>query len=64
MSQALSDAEQRDGLRPARAENVDPVTFVQLIGRFGTAREALVALPDLARRGAGGAISGWPSTSS
>jgi DNA processing protein len=47
----LSDAERRDWLRLARTENVGPVTFDQLIHRFGTAGEALAALPDLARRG-------------
>ncbi|THD64978.1 DNA-processing protein DprA [Phenylobacterium sp.] len=47
----LSPAERRDWLRLARTENVGPVTFDQLIRRFGTARGALAALPDLARRG-------------
>jgi DNA processing protein len=51
VSQALSDAERRDWLRLARTENVGPVTFDQLIQRFGTAARALAALPDLARRG-------------
>jgi DNA processing protein len=47
----LSEAERRDWLRLARTENVGPVTFDQLIQRFGTATKALTALPDLARRG-------------
>ena len=51
MSRALSDAERRDWLRLARTENVGPVTFDQLIQRFGTAGAALAALPDLAARG-------------
>ncbi|WP_411286919.1 DNA-processing protein DprA [Phenylobacterium sp.] len=51
MIQALSDAQRRDWLRLARTENVGPVTFDQLIGRFGDAGRALAALPDLARRG-------------
>ena len=51
MSQALSDAQRRDWLRLARTENVGPVTFDQLITRFGEAALALAALPDLARRG-------------
>ena len=55
MTQALSDAERRDWLRLARTENVGPVTFDQLIGRFGTAGRALSGLPDLARRGGRGA---------
>ena len=51
MSGSLSDAERRDWLRLARTENVGPVTFDQLIQRFGTAARALAALPDLAQRG-------------
>jgi DNA processing protein len=53
VSAALSDAERRDWLRLARTQNVGPVTFAQLIGRFGTAREALDALPRLVQRGGG-----------
>jgi len=49
--QALSEAERRDWLRLARTENVGPVTFDQLLQRFGTAGKALAGLPDLARRG-------------
>lgn len=41
----------RDWLRLARTENVGPVTFHQLLARFGSASAALDALPDLARRG-------------
>lgn len=48
---ALSDAQRRDWLRLARTENVGPVTFDQLIGRYGEPALALAALPDLARRG-------------
>lgn len=48
---ALSEAARRDWLRLARTENVGPVTFDQLIRRFGSAGAALAALPDLARRG-------------
>ena len=51
MSRGLSDAERRDWLRLARAENVGPVTFRELVRRYGTAGEAISALPDLARRG-------------
>lgn len=47
----LSGVERRDWLRLARTENVGPVTFDQLVRRFGTAGKALAALPDLARRG-------------
>jgi DNA processing protein len=48
---ALSDTERRDWLRLSRTENVGPVAFEQLMARFGDARRALDALPDLARRG-------------
>ncbi len=47
----LSTSERLDWLRLIRSENVGPVTFHQLLARFGTAGEALHALPDLARRG-------------
>ncbi len=47
----LSDSERLDWLRLARTESVGPITFRGLIGRFGTARAALEALPDMARRG-------------
>ncbi len=51
MSGTLSEAERRDWLRLARTENVGPVTFDQLLRRFGSAGKALANLPDLARRG-------------
>lgn len=51
MSRALSHAARRDWLRLARTENVGPVTFANLIARYGEASIALAALPDLARRG-------------
>ena len=40
-------------LRLARSQNVGPVTYAQLIARFGSAGAALEAIPDLARRGGG-----------
>ena len=40
-----------DWLRLARTENVGPVTFAQLLRRYGDASSALAALPELARRG-------------
>ncbi len=43
-------AERVDWLRLARTETVGPVAFWRLIERFGTARRALAAIPDLARR--------------
>ena len=48
---ALSERERLDWLRLIRSENVGPITFNHLIARFGTAGEALAALPGLARRG-------------
>ncbi|WP_179187178.1 DNA-processing protein DprA [Sphingomonas sp. TZW2008] len=48
---ALPDA--ADRLRLIRTPGVGPVTYRQLIRRFGTAAAALRALPDLARRGGG-----------
>src|SRR5437868_1225894 len=47
----LSDAERLAWLRLWRSENVGPVTFRQLLRRFGSAAAALDALPELARRG-------------
>jgi DNA processing protein len=40
-------------LRLIRSDNIGPVTYFQLIGRFGTAEAALDAIPDLAARGGG-----------
>ena len=47
----LSDSERLDWLRLIRSDNVGPVIFGQLLGRFGSAAEALAALPELAKRG-------------
>lgn len=47
----LSRDERLDWLRLIRSENVGPITFRRLIERFGSARAALTALPDLAKRG-------------
>ncbi|HWM62165.1 MAG TPA: DNA-processing protein DprA [Rhizomicrobium sp.] len=49
----LSDSERRAWLRLARTENVGPVTFHNLIARFGSASAALEELPRLAKRGGG-----------
>jgi DNA processing protein len=51
VSRTCAEAEHRAWLRLARTENVGPVTFRELIRRYGSAAEALAALPDLARRG-------------
>jgi DNA processing protein len=42
-----------DRLRLLRSPGVGPVTFRQLIRRFGSAARAIEAVPDLARRGGG-----------
>ena len=42
-----------DRLRLVRSPGIGPVTYRQLIARFGTAAAALAAVPDLARRGGG-----------
>ena len=66
MIRTLSDAQRRDWLRLARTENVGPVTFNELIGRFGEASVALAALPELARRGGrtGAALRGLGAATS
>lgn len=40
-------------LRLIRSNSIGPVTYCQLLTRFGSARAALAAIPDLARRGGG-----------
>ena len=42
-----------DQLRLIQSPNIGPVSYRQLIARFGNARAALEALPDLVRRGGG-----------
>ena len=49
--QSLTETERGDWLRLARTDNVGPITFRQLIARFGSPAAALAALPDLAARG-------------
>lgn len=51
MKTELPDSEKLNWLRLARTENVGPMTFHRLIQRYGTAAQALEALPDLAARG-------------
>jgi DNA processing protein len=56
MSQAarsLAVGERRAWLRLARTQNVGPVTFAQLIARFGSATASLAELPRLSKRGGG-----------
>ena len=40
-------------LRLIRSENIGPITYFQLLARFGSAQAALEAIPDLAARGGG-----------
>lgn len=47
----MNNQERLDWLRLARTENVGPVTFNQLMGRYGSAGEALAAIPELAAKG-------------
>ncbi len=51
MTRKLSDRERLEWLALARTENVGPVAFDQLVDRYGSAAEALQAIPELARRG-------------
>lgn len=50
---ALSEDERFARLRLARTDKIGPVTFRQLLDRFGTAVRAVEALPDLIRKGGG-----------
>ena len=47
---SLNPSEKLDWLRLIRSENVGPITFYQLLARFGSAAAALDALPEMARR--------------
>ncbi len=47
----MNPAERLDWLRLIRTENVGPITFYQLLARFGSAAAALDALPQIARSG-------------
>ncbi|MGP1254602.1 MAG: DNA-processing protein DprA [Kiloniellales bacterium] len=48
---ALTETERLAWLRLFRSENVGPITFRQLLRRFGSAAAALEALPELSKRG-------------
>ena len=52
----ISYEERRDRLRLFRSENIGPITYRQLVGHYGSAGDALGALPALARRRGGRAI--------
>nr|WP_275588791.1 DNA-processing protein DprA [Croceicoccus hydrothermalis] len=49
----MPQAEAFARIRLLRSPNVGPVTYRQLMSRFGTAQTALQAMPDLAARGGG-----------
>lgn len=53
MSEAGGSEDAIARLRLARSHNIGPITYRQLIARFGNPRDALDAIPDLARRGGG-----------
>jgi DNA processing protein len=48
-----ASAEQIARLRLIRSATIGPVTYYQLLARFGSAEAALAAIPDLATRGGG-----------
>ncbi|TRD10071.1 DNA-protecting protein DprA [Erythrobacter insulae] len=50
-SSSLTQAEAFARIRLLRSPNIGPVSYAQLLARFGTAEAALEALPDLASRG-------------
>lgn len=49
----MADQAVADRLRLIRSANIGPVTYAQLIARFGTAARAIEAVPMLAARGGG-----------
>jgi DNA processing protein len=49
----MDDIDRAAHLRLARSRNIGPITYAQLLARFGTAEAALDAIPELARRGGG-----------
>lgn len=49
-----TDNERLDWLRLARSENIGPITFYQLLNRFGSVTEAIEHLPELASKGGKG----------
>ena len=51
MADGPVDTERFDKLRLIRSANIGPVSYFQLLARFGSAGAALAAIPDLAARG-------------
>ncbi len=61
MTTLLTDSERLDWLRLIRSENVGPISFFQLLRRYGTAAAALDALPLLAQRGGRSGVIAVPT---
>ena len=55
MDERAADADRIARLRLIRSDRVGPVTYFQLLARFGSAVAALEAIPELAARGGGSA---------
>jgi DNA processing protein len=53
MADPAAPADMIARLRLIRSENIGPVTYFQLLARFGSAQAAIDAIPDLAARGGG-----------
>ncbi len=49
----MASEDQISRLRLIRSDNIGPVTYFQLLARFGSAAAAIDAIPDLASRGGG-----------
>ena len=47
----VTEQERLNWLRLSRTENVGPITFYKLIDMYGSAAEALNALPELSKKG-------------
>jgi len=50
LMKTLTDAERLDWLQLIRTENIGPVTFSRLVSKFGSARAAIDALPQMAAK--------------
>ena len=57
----LCEDERTARLRLSRSHNVGPRTFAHLVRRFGSAAEAIEALPELAGRGGSAAYEPCPA---
>ncbi len=57
---ALEAAERIARLQLARSERIGPVTFAQLVARYGSAQAALDALPGVIRKAGGAAYTAAP----